>query len=87
MGEVLRLRVTEAQRTLARFRDEERAFVMVLDVLKEWRREELFTRMFGVYRSRMRHLRKLAGSLLDGVESRPAAEELRRFGPKRERDP
>jgi hypothetical protein len=86
MADVLRLPLSDAQRALARFREEERAFVAVLEVLNDWRREELFRRLFGVYRQRMRQLRKLAGALLDGVEAQPEAEELRRFARKRDRE-
>jgi hypothetical protein len=84
MGNVLRFRVTEAQRVLARFRAEENAFHIVLDALKEWRRDELFVRVFTLYRARMRHLRKVAGSLLGGVELRSAGEELETFSRARD---
>jgi hypothetical protein len=87
MGDVLRLPATDAQRALARFREEERSFVLVLEVLKEWGRDELFQRVFTLYRRRMCHLRKLAGSLLRDVEPRWAVEDLRRLGKTRERDP
>jgi hypothetical protein len=85
VGQVLTLRTSIAQRALARFRAEERAFGVVLDVLREWRHEDLLVRMSALYRKRMRCLRKIAGSLLDSDASPSAVEELRRFS--RERTP
>ncbi len=74
---------TAAQRALARFRAEEDAFRVVLDALVEWRREDLVVKMFGVYRARMRMLRRLVGAPLD--DEPYAADELRRY--VRRRDP
>jgi hypothetical protein len=85
VGQVLTLPTSTAQRALAGFREEERAFGVVLDVLREWRHEELFLRMFRLYRKRMRCLRKIAASLLDSAAPPSAVEELRRFS--RERTP
>jgi hypothetical protein len=85
MSGVVRLPLTPAQRALARFRDEQRAFGVVLAILKETRREALFLKIFSLYRTRMRHLRRVGGATLDAIDSRTAAEELRGFS--RERDP
>jgi hypothetical protein len=68
-----------AQRALARFRAEEQAFSLVLEVLKEWRREDLFLRVFTVYRSRMRFLRRFAGTLVADMQQPSAFEDLERF--------
>jgi hypothetical protein len=78
-AKVVHLPASAAQRALAAFRDEERAFSLVLEVLKEWRREELFVRVFTLYRARMRHLRKVASWLAATAEPRSAVDELRRF--------
>ncbi len=85
MATVLRIPTTRAQRALARYREEEEAFRLVLEVLVEWRREDLLLKLFGVYRARLRMLRHLAGELLGGTEQPYVAEELRRF--VRRRDP
>ncbi len=84
-GGVLRLPSSSAQRALARFREEEHAFGVVLEILKDERREDLFIRLFSLYRTRMRRLRNLAGALLAGVEQSHAVDELRRFARERDR--
>jgi hypothetical protein len=85
MGRLLRIPMTREERALARFRQEEDAFRIVLDVLVQWRRDDLFLKVFGVYRSRLRHMRLLAGSLLGEAKQSHAADELRWFA--RRRDP
>jgi hypothetical protein len=85
MAVVVRMPATPAQRALARYREEERAFGLVLEVLKQQGYlEDVFLRVFTVYRTRMRHLRRLHGALR-GVEGPSASDELRRF--RRDRDP
>jgi hypothetical protein len=85
MAAVVHLPMTPAQRALARYREEERAFRIVLEVLKRSSREDLFLKVFSVYRSRMVHLRRLCGGLLREVEPPSATDELNRFS--RDRDP
>jgi hypothetical protein len=84
MAQLVRLPATPAQRALARYRDEERAFGLVLEILKRSRRDELFLKLFTVYRSRMLHLRRLFGGVRSKVEA-PPADDLQRSS--RERDP
>ncbi|HET7827226.1 MAG TPA: hypothetical protein VFK90_17950 [Anaeromyxobacter sp.] len=79
MGRVLKMPTTSAQQALARFRREEDSFRTVLDVVAEWRNNELLVALFGIYRKRLRLLRLLYGRLLDGAEERTAADELQRF--------
>jgi hypothetical protein len=85
MAAVVHLPMTPAQRALARYREEERAFGVVLEALKHPSREDLFLKLFSVYRSRMVHLRRLCGGLLRDAELPSAADELKRFS--RDRDP
>jgi len=85
VAKLVRLPASRAQQALARYRDEERAFRIVLEVLKEWRREKLFIPLFTVYRARMQMLRRLAGALLADVEPSSASEELRGFSRKSDR--
>jgi hypothetical protein len=86
MAGVVHLPATPAQRALAHYREEERAFGVVLEVLKGSRRgDDLFLKVFSVYRARMMHLRRLCGAHLSGLELRSAGEELQRFS--RDRDP
>jgi hypothetical protein len=85
MAGVVHLPATPAQRALAHYREEERAFGTVLEVLKGSRRDELLLKVFSVYRARMLHLRRVCGAHLSGLDLRSAGEELRRFS--RDQDP
>ncbi len=76
-GNVVRLRLSRGEELLSRYRDEERAFRMVLEVLSHWRRLALFDALYAVYRVRMRMLRRLAGALLADVQPGSVADELR----------
>jgi hypothetical protein len=78
--------LTDAQLALARFREESNAFRLVLSILVQWRRpdSDVFLKLFGVYRARMRMLRSLARGLLDRVEEPSVADELRRFSQQRD---
>jgi hypothetical protein len=85
MGRVLTLPTTRAQQALARLRLEEDAFRAVLEVLAQWNYNDLVVRVFAVYRTRLRTLRRLAGGLLDGVAEPDFVGELRRLTPARVR--
>lgn len=84
MGNVLRMKTSRAQRALVSFREEQRAFRTVLELLKQWRREDLFVKVLAVYRSRMKSLRKVAGALISEAEAGSTADELRAFSTQRE---
>jgi hypothetical protein len=84
MASILRMKTSRAQRALVSFREEQRAFRTVLELLKQWKREDLFVKVFAVYRSRMKSLRKVAGALLSEVEPSSAADDLRSFSNQRE---
>ncbi len=79
MGRVLKIPTTRTQQAIARFHMEEDAFRTVLDVLVQWGQDDLVVRLFGVYRTHLRTLRRLAGGLLDSVEELSPAAELRQF--------
>jgi hypothetical protein len=79
VGEVVVLPLSRGQRLLARCRDEERAFRLVLGSIRAGRRDKLFLDLFGFYRVRMRLLQRLAGTLLQEWEPGTATDALRAF--------
>jgi len=75
VGTITALPLSRADRLAARCREEQRAFRIVLETLKASAggRGELFLKLYGFYRVRMRTLRRIAGALAPETS---AAEEL-----------
>ncbi len=78
MGKVLAVPLSQRQRLLVAYREEERAFDVVLLVLMENRRQRLFDELFTFSRVRKRHVRNVSQALAQAVEPLPALEDLRR---------
>jgi hypothetical protein len=86
LGQLLRMPTTDARQALARFREEAEAFRLVLRTLVQWRGgdNDVFLKLFGLYRARMRMMRSLARGLLDRVEEPNVVDELRLFAQQRD---